>query len=191
MSKSSKDVNYKNSNPGVGEYEVDKKPTKNQPKYSIGHSKRNDLVINPNIKYTNSPGPGRYSLTPVIGNGPKATMGNKWKDMSGLRTPGPGAYDNEKKLNLMKTCPGWKMGFSTRSNNPFNANETSSKFKTPGPGDYNLERKQNSGYKFSQDPKLKRVKSGTPGPGHYKIPCSVVDVPRYLGGQFEEQYKYV
>jgi len=51
--------------------------------------------------------------------------------------------------------------------------------------------KKENGFKFSKDPKMKWGKSQHPGPGHYKIPCSMVDVPRYMGGKFEEAYKFV
>ena len=64
----------------------------------------------------------------------------------------------------------------------------------PGPGNYNY-------YNPSLDkgPKVKigtenreyKVKSDTPGPGAYKIPVKIMDVPRYLIQNQKEEFKFV
>ncbi len=64
----------------------------------------------------------------------------------------------------------------------------------PGPGKYSPEKLRTSnGFKFGQDDKNKPVKSDTPGPGQYHIPCSIVDIPRYMnsGGKFQEEFRYI
>jgi len=64
----------------------------------------------------------------------------------------------------------------------------------PGPGDYTPKRKQSGGFKFSTDAKYKNIKKNIPGPGQYRIPTSIVDVPnRYIatGGKFMEEFKFV
>jgi hypothetical protein len=63
----------------------------------------------------------------------------------------------------------------------------------PGPGNYDNQTLFNKkkGYQFAHDKRCKDDLSGTPGPGQYYLPCSVVDVPRYLGGTFEEKFKWV
>jgi hypothetical protein len=63
----------------------------------------------------------------------------------------------------------------------------------PGPGNYVTPTlfDKRKGYQFSHDKRTKDDLSGNPGPGQYYIPCSVVDVPRYLGGTFEEKFKWV
>ena len=48
--------------------------------------------------------------------------------------------------------------------------------------------------RFGKDKKLKPAKEETPGPGHYLIPCSMIDVPGYqtVGGSFDRNsFKYV
>lgn len=65
----------------------------------------------------------------------------------------------------------------------------------PGPGNYeieeNLSKKKGKSFKFSKDEKLKNVKSFTPGPGTYKVPCSISNVPVYTVGKFAENFKFV
>lgn len=64
----------------------------------------------------------------------------------------------------------------------------------PGPGNYMS--KTDGGqpsFKFGTERRDKSIKSGTPGPGQYKIPCSIVDVPTFFRntGGFETSYKFV
>jgi len=42
-----------------------------------------------------------------------------------------------------------------------------------------------SSFKFSKEEKIKPIKSETPGPGHYKIPCSIADAPSYVNTNSE------
>lgn len=53
--------------------------------------------------------------------------------------------------------------------------------------------KSSTGFKFSSDKKNKPIKSQTPGPGHYQIPCSIAHVPQYMvpNSKFNEEFKYV
>ena len=63
----------------------------------------------------------------------------------------------------------------------------------PGPGNYNLKLEQNNSIKFGTEKRDWKIKSDTPGPGQYYIPCSMVDVPRYTrgGSSFQEKWKFV
>jgi len=64
----------------------------------------------------------------------------------------------------------------------------------PAPGQYNLDlKKSNFSYKFTREAKNKPIKSDIPGPGHYHIPCSIVDVPKYYfpDSDFKEKYRYI
>ncbi len=63
----------------------------------------------------------------------------------------------------------------------------------PGPGKYDLKSTfDNKGAKFGGNKRDININNTTtPGPGQYYLPCSIVDVPRYLGGRFEEKYKWV
>lgn len=64
----------------------------------------------------------------------------------------------------------------------------------PGPGNYNY---YNPG--LDTGPKVKigtetrdiNVKSDTPGPGAYKIPVKLMDVPRYLIQSQNDDFKFV
>ena len=69
-----------------------------------------------------------------------------------------------------------------------------SKDVKPGPGNYDPENLNTSqGYSFGLDRKHKRNKSEIPGPGQYHIPCSIVDVPKYLAtnGNFNKEFRYI
>jgi hypothetical protein len=63
----------------------------------------------------------------------------------------------------------------------------------PGPGQYTIGGQRGNACKFGTERRDKKGKELTPGPGHYYIPCSMVDVPKYLttGGGFSTQFRYV
>jgi hypothetical protein len=63
----------------------------------------------------------------------------------------------------------------------------------PGPGNYDRQTcfDKKKGHQFDHEKRAKDEFSNNPGPGHYYLPCSIVDVPRYLGGKFEEKFKWV
>jgi len=48
-------------------------------------------------------------------------------------------------------------------------------------------------FKFGNETRDKKTNNNTPGPGHYQIPSSMVDVPRYLttGGGFNNSFRYI
>jgi len=195
MSKSTKDINYDNKMPGVGKYNSEKS-TKKTPTYSIPKEKRKNIlqiVTNENV-----PGPGYYSATTkneTTAN-KKFTFGSKFKD-NFSKTPGPGHYEANKN-KIIKSASAWKIGSSKRYDN-FSmtvAGEGAIVSKnlmlnTPGPGKYQINEEKGKTFKFTKDEKMKSLKSFSPGPGYYKIPCSMVDVPRYVGGKFVEEFKYV
>lgn len=104
------------------------------------------------------------------------------------KVPGPGTYRKDD-INLKDSAPSWRFGSSGR-NNVFNTNAN----KGPSPGDYNQMNKTSGGFKFGSDSRFKAIKKEIPGPGNYKIPTSIVDVPnRYMatGGKFMEEFKFV
>jgi hypothetical protein len=63
----------------------------------------------------------------------------------------------------------------------------------PGPGQYSIDNKKGTAFKFGTEKRDKKVKEMTPGPGQYYIPCSMVDVPKYLTNSagFNAQFRYV
>ena len=63
----------------------------------------------------------------------------------------------------------------------------------PGPGMYEMNLDLGPSMKFGKEKRNDNFKNNTPGPGHYKIPCSFRDVPRYISstGNFEEQFRFI
>ena len=68
------------------------------------------------------------------------------------------------------------------------------KENVPGPGNYNsINEKTQPSFKFGTEKRDKKHENYVPGPGQYHIPCSLVDVPRYLstGGGFNNSMRYI
>lgn len=64
----------------------------------------------------------------------------------------------------------------------------------PGPGNYTtgFVDNPNRSFKFGTEKRDKGAVNGTPGPGQYRIPCSIVDVAGYnANGAFDGTYKYI
>lgn len=62
----------------------------------------------------------------------------------------------------------------------------------PGPGNYelsNMKKKRN--VEFGKAQRFKETKSETPGPGQYRIPCSIREIPNYTNGKFEKNYDFI
>jgi hypothetical protein len=102
--------------------------------------------------------------------------------------PGPGQYNNMSQTHLHKN-PTWRMGTSTRDD----MLKRIKRENIPGPGNYVLKvNKSTPLYSFGTERRDKVQTNSTPGPGHYHIPCSMVDVPRYLMNQtFDSRFKYI
>ena len=68
--------------------------------------------------------------------------------------------------------------------------------EVPGPGNYNPKKRPTSaapayGFGSSTRGRSNSTKDLTPGPGSYKIPCRIQDVPTYLLPTRAEEFKYV
>jgi len=65
----------------------------------------------------------------------------------------------------------------------------------PGPGAYDVAKashKTGLSYVFGSDQRTPLKKSdGVPGPGAYKVPVYVADVPKYLLPEQNQEFKYV
>lgn len=101
--------------------------------------------------------------------------------------PGPGNYNPDDKFSKTKS-PDCKIGSSPRGQ--------SNKYKDsiPGPGNYkyyNPALDKGPHVRIGTEPRGKQLKSDTPGPGAYKIPVKIVDVPRYLIPNPDERFKFV
>ena len=116
-------------------------------------------------------------------------MGIKLKDQSKLVVPGAGTYEPDSN-KLKKASPNFSMGMKLKS-------DLIKSVEVPGPGSYtnNAEKMKQSapqfGFGTSKRPEITgNKKFQTPGPGNYKLPNKVGDVPSYAYVR-DEKNKYV
>ena len=174
----------KDASPAPNAYELKSLDSrkKSSPSFGFGSSKRPPLS-----QITNAPGPGNYDTPSKIVEKNGYYMGMKVSPRKRDDMPGPGNYDPEFKLNKSKS-PTFVIGSSMRG--------YSNKYKesVPGPGNYNyynpaLDKGPN--VKIGSERRGWMKSNDTPGPGDYKIPVKIVDVPRYLIPNPDERYKFV
>lgn len=174
----------RDASPSPDSYSINKLDSKkiNSPSYGFGSSNRKPLSSN-----SLSPGPGNYAIPSKIVEKTGYYMGAKISDLKKDQYPGPGNYNPE--VNLSKqACPNFGIGTSQRGG--------SNKYleSVPGPGNYNYYNPsldKGPKVKIGTETRVHNVKSDTPGPGAYKIPVKLMDVPRYLIQNQEEQFKFV
>ena len=70
------------------------------------------------------------------------------------------------------------------------------KINIPGPGNYKTNTSSCNGPKYGfgtmQRPEIGGKKpTDTPGPGHYKIPCKVADLPTFAIQNKSDEFKYI
>lgn len=193
-----KKYHYKNNhNPGPGAYlETDINNKKHNNAVNFSKTERKSIFES---KANNTVGPGRYNTnTNLIDPKKKVSIGLKPREEKKLNTPGPGAYEN------------FKSNFSNSGSLEKNSNKgvMNSKIKRDftiklsdnevGPGRYKINdsicsKKITHQFKFSDDKRFKDNVSKNPGPGQYKIPCSIRDVTGYneVGGNFDPVFKFV
>ena len=187
-----KDKKY-NYYPGPNKYNPNFKILKKKyPSYRIGTAKRRKLY---DIDET-FPGPNKYKINDRYNS--KRPKSSAWKIGTEKRPP----------LFLDTKTPG--VGMYSLRNNKNNAPkytlrekfDIKSKEKRPGVGQYNISKsinfmmKKEPGWKIgkaSRDDMLTKDKRGNPGPGMYRIPCSIVDVNDYTRekGKFDKNFIYV
>lgn len=181
-----------NYTPGPGTYQSKSKEAINtKTGFSFGKSKFSNNLNN-SILNTTNPGPGQYSCDFVINKlnkggysfGKCIKGSNQIKSMS--ITPGPGQYNDN--YNVVKSSTvNTKFGKDLKIKDNVNSD-------IPGPGTYNNLKLNNSqSVIFSKDKKFKERKENSPGPGQYKIPCSIRDVNDYsvVNGNFDMRFKYI
>ena len=182
-----------NNVPGPNKYNPDYKILKTKyPKYRIGTAKRKNLYdVEPSF-----PGPNKYYINDRYNS--KRPKSSTWKIGTGKRPP----------LYFDNKTPGVGM-YSLRNNKNDGPKYTLrgkfdiiDKEKRPGVGQYNIfksnqfimkkEPKWKIG-KASREDFLTNDKRGNPGPGMYRIPCSVIDVNGYTRekGNFDKNFIYV
>lgn len=100
------------------------------------------------------------------GRGPEAKINDN---------PGPGQYNPS--LDFVKSK---SSSIIIGSGNRWN-NTTTQRNRVPGPGEYENFKKDSAPiWTFPKDPKSKVVEDEDPGPGHYDIPPTIPDPPKYL-----------
>ena len=115
-------------------------------------------------------------------------VGKNYYNSARLGVPGPGQYNNDTFSHLNK-APTWRIGTSSRDDELKRVKREN----VPGPGMYSYTDRSGSAIKFGTEKRDKRTTNDTPGPGHYHIACSMVDVPKYLmsGGNFDPRFRYI
>lgn len=86
----------------------------------------------------------------------------------------------------------WNFRFGSCERKDFLLNQSVA--ENPPPGNYSPKLKNNNGFKFSTDAKNKPIKNDLPGPGSYKIPTTIGEVPdRYIASscKLNLEFKYV
>lgn len=62
----------------------------------------------------------------------------------------------------------------------------------PGPGQYPLDSTlKGPRFGFGTDKRHKPAKDSSPGPGAYKVPTKIADVPKYVIPNQKEEHKFV
>ena len=178
--------------PGPADYKVDDgtKATKPKgPEWKIGTGNRGDLATGDK----DVPGAGEY-YKPENPKGPFYSITGKgnMNDIKDNGVPGSNAYDIDKATAAKKKNPSWKIGTSGRDD----VVKKKIKEGVPGPGTYEQEDKtkiKHPEYKFGTGKRTEDKPNDVPGPGSYRIPCSIVDVNDYTReqGEFDPEYRYV
>lgn len=176
--------------PGPGNYDQNNNILKQHaPTWKFGSSTRGNFQSTSN----KVPGPGNYNILNKTGSeAPKysLTARNYYGGGSANKAyvPGPGQYTNESNNTTNFKSPTWKIGSSTRE-------DSLNKIKKeaiPGPGNYsNISEEKGPKYSFGKEQRVKSATSETPGPGNYKVPTSIFNVPTFTQGAWDKNYKFV
>lgn len=137
------------------------------------------------------PGPGNYNIKPVAFDTekPRFFVGEKLKAAKDVtNTPGVGSYDPSPE-RTKKTLPSYSM------KQKLGSVLVDEKNTVPGAGTYetNLNNKTTAP-KFgfgSSTRNSKNAKAYVPGPGTYRIPTSIGDVPAFAMPNRPQEFKYV
>lgn len=155
------------------------------PKWGFGSSVRQSLVGGNPI----TPSPNTYSIPARTGfEGPKFQMGLKNDGQSAIATeqkktrsnPGPGAYTP----NFYRTVKQDGI-YTLKERHPIKIVDLA-----PGPGAYNAKKspeKQQPSYRFGTSAQREKTPvSCAPGPGNYKIPSAIANMPAYTAARSKD-----
>lgn len=167
-----RDSKDRSSTPGPGNYNPH--AVSGNQNIKIGTSTRTGLYGN-----KSTPGPGTYNYGTKVGEGPKYIMNPRRDDDVNTKNsryiPGPGAYNPTVDLTKSKNSA---IGIGTSNRYDFHPTKAN-----PGPGQYDTRgRIGGPKYGFGSEVRGNERKSEVPGPGQYKLPHTVGDVPKYAYG---------
>lgn len=168
--KSPRGINYKSEIPGPGAYDQNFKALEKQ----TGKGFMSKLGRQ-GLKGSEIPGPGAYDDETAFKRLSSANGGIKFPKSGTYEAksefPGPGAYNGDSTV-VTKNNGGVKFGHEPRDRRHND--------EKPGPGAYDVDSKVLKGeakWSFGKAPRTKDLKDD--GPGHYDIPHSIPDVPKY------------
>ena len=134
------------------------------------------------ISKENVPGPGQYSAKTGDKSGPAYSMQSRYTRKDEWQTPGPGNYKTHEESSYYKAC-----GIGTSQRSTLGRGDKS---KEPGPGHYAHTDNRNSlSYSVGKSVRQEAKKLAVPGPGAYKVPYMVTQVPSYV--MQKSEFKYV
>jgi hypothetical protein len=115
------------------------------------------------------PGPGTYSISSKVGEGPLYSIKGKYRGPKGSEVPviprkGPGSYEPKLSSHVYESSPQYRIGTAQRS--------TDNRYDSPGPGAYDSNQRGNGpqwGF-GSQSRDDLHGNQAVPGPGSYQIP---------------------
>lgn len=167
--------------PGPGQFQTGDDWSKIGKGAGFGSSKRGNLGYSKDT----IPGPGNYQMTDkALAAAPAYSMGSKNLKKPKEWAPGPGAY-NPSVSASKEGIGGVKIGTSKRG-------ELAGSSENPGPGNYgNIGGLGGPTFGFGTGSRHDQKKDNTPGPGHYKVPCHVQNLPTYAMPDRNENFRYV
>ncbi len=132
---------------------------------------------------TDSPGPGAYQHRVRLGEAPKYAMRPKTAVILRQNVPGPGQY-NPSKVTMRP--PSAVMGKGSRGV------DLAAAKGIPGPGAYmkSGEPKGSPAFSFGTARAIHHD-NDVPGPGTYRLPSTVADLPRYAVSLRSNEFEYV
>jgi hypothetical protein len=175
--------------PGPGSYEPKNEFTKRSAsKWKMSNGGRNVIHMTKHV----SPGPGSYENDKQANKGSRFALSKRREMGKNSFEPGPGAYNTSSAD--MKKNPSFSMRPSDANQKSLNRYKES----VPGPGTYEIlsdkkHRKVNSINGFgsaSRNSIDRREGKSNPGPGAYKLPSMVAEVPSYYNNIKPDEFKY-
>lgn len=142
-------------------------------------------VVSPSMQSYNIPSKAvegsKWAMGLKLTNG--AAIGGDEKQQK--NTPGPGNYDPDYKAGVEK-----KPAYSMKGRY-----KAEKRLDVPGPGTYNksfVDQKSAPKFGFGSSPQREPIKKTlSPGPGGYRIPSMIADVPTYSLPNRPDEFKYI